>query len=143
MILSEHLRRWTEIKYYYFCLEIYHINHDMIEVMLMVEAISHIGHLSYKLLKSITGKMLGDPYYLPIKDEVISLATLFKYSQAEITKTFGFSRQTIRSTLDNPKKNTQNNPTPLLDINEDTELYKFCEILAKVQKAGVYEKNSI
>ena len=140
MILSEHLRRWTEIKYYYFCLDIYHINNNMVEVILLIEAISHIGNLDFKLLKSITGKILSDPYYLPIKDEVISMANLYGLTQSEISKQFGFNRGTIRTILESPYRNTQHNPTPLLNINEDTEIYKFCQILSQVQKAGIYEK---
>lgn len=140
MILSEHQRRWTEIKYYYFCLDIYHINNDMIEVILIVEAIAHIGKLNYKLLKSITGKILSDPYYLPVRDEVISLANLYKLSQAEISKTFKIPRQAIRTILDDPKRKTI--PIPLLDINEDQELYKFCEIIPLIKKAGIYEKET-
>lgn len=140
MILSEQQRRWSEIKYYYFCLDIYRINNDMIEVILIIEAIAHIGHLNYKLLKSITGKMLGDPYYLPIKDEVISLADLFGLKVADISKELNLSRNTIKTILNNPKRNISHNPTPLLTINEDQEIYKFCKLIPVLQKAGIHEK---
>ena len=140
MILSEHLRRWTEIKYYYFCLDIYHINYDMIEVILIVEAIAHIGKLNYKLLKSITGKILGDPYYLPVRDEVISLASTYKMTQADIVRNFGFPRQAVRTILEDSRRTIR--PTPLLEINEDQELYKFCKIIPQIKKAGIYEKET-
>jgi len=142
MILSEQIRRWSEIKFYYFCLDLFHINKDMIEVVLMIEAIAHIGHLNYKLLKNIAGKMLGDPYYLPIKDEVISLANAYGLSTAEICRQFGFNRKTVTNIIKSPQRNTTQHPIPLLNITEDQELYKFCEILPKIQKAGVNEKET-
>ena len=139
MILSEPLRRWSEIKFYYFCLDLFHINYDMIEVILMVEAVAHIGHLNIKLLKSLTGKMLGDPYYLPVKDEVISLAYAYGMSNADICKQFGFNRKTVTRILTSDR-NTITHSIPLLTPTEDQELYKFCQVLPKVKKAGVYEK---
>ena len=141
MILSEQLRRWSEIRFYYFCLDIYHINNDMIEVILMVEAIAHIGHLDYKLLKTITGKMLGDPYYLPIRDEVVSLANAYGLSISEICRQIKINRSTAKTILKSTR-NTIQSPTPLLPINEDQEIYKFCNILSLVQKAGIYEKET-
>ena len=140
MILSEHQRRWSEIKFYYFCLDIYSINKDMIEVILIIEAIAHIGHLNYKLLKSITGKMLGDPYYLPVRDEIIALAYTYNLSVADIVKDFGFTRKTVTNLLRNPNKNILPTPTPLLTINEDQEIYKFCQLIPLIQKAGIHEK---
>lgn len=140
MIISEQLRRWSEIKFYYFCLDIYHINKDMIEVVLMVEAIAHIGHLDYKLLKRLAGLMLGDPYYLPVKDEVISLANAYKLSNSEICKQFGFTRKTVANIIKSPNRNTITHSIPLLTVSEDQELNKFCEILTQIQQAGVHEK---
>lgn len=140
MILSEQQRRWSEIKYYYFCLDIYHINNDMIEVILLIEAIAHIGQLDYKLLKNITGKILADPYYLPVKDEVISLAYAYGLSKSEISRQFSFNRATINVVLQNQKRNTLLSSIPLLSVAEDQEMYKFCKLLPSIQKAGVYEK---
>ena len=128
MILSEQQRRWSEIKFYYFCLDIYHINKDMIEVILLIEAVAHIGDLDYKLLKSITGTMLGDPYYLPIKDEVISLAYIYGLKMSDIAKQFNLSRKTVERVIKNPQRNSAHSPTPLLSIREDQELYKFCQL---------------
>ena len=142
MILSEQLRRWSEIQFYYFCMDLYTINKDMIDVILFIEAIAHIGNLDYKLLKSITGKMLGDPYYLPIKDEVICLAYTYGLSKTEISNTFNFNRKTISAILQDPYRNTSTHSTPLLLVKEDQELYKFNQIISQIKKAGINEKET-
>ena len=112
----------------------------MIEIILLIEAIAHIGKLDYKLLKNITGKMLGDPYYLPVQDEVISLANAYGMNNSQIHREFGFNRKTISKIISSPDRNTIRKSTPLLTINEDQELYKFCKILDQIKKAGIYEK---
>ena len=142
MILSEQQRRWSEIKYYYFCMDLYHINHDMIEVILLIEAVAHLGKLDYKLLKSITAKMLGDPYYLPARDEVISLAYAYGLTQTEISKQFDLPRVSVSRIIKDPRRNAVNAPIPLLDIVEDQEMYRFCQLLPLIQKAGIHEKET-
>ena len=138
MILSEQQRRWCEIQFYYFCLDIYNIHKDMIEVVLMVEVIANIGHLDYKMLKRLAGIMLGDPYYLPVKEEIISLAHAYGCKATNICKDLNIARQTVYNVLKNPNRNTITHSTPLLRINEDQELQKFCNILPMIQKAGIH-----
>lgn len=142
MVLSEQQRRWSEIKFYYYCMDIYNINKDMIEVILLIEAIAHIGKLDYKILKNAAAKMLSDPYYLPIRDEVISLADAYGLNVSEISKQTGISRKTVRNVIDSPDRNTIHNPTPLLDISEDKEIYNFNQIANTIRKAGIHEKET-
>lgn len=136
MILSEHKRRWAEIKFYYICLDLYHIRHNMMDVILMIEVVSQIAETNFKTLKIVASKMMGDPTYLPHRDEVVSLAFAMKMSKTDISKLFEISRSTVNTIL-NSERNRIHIPFPQFEINEDEEMYKFCEIYDEVKKAGV------
>ena len=80
--------------------------------------------------------MMGDPTYLPHRDEVVSLAFAMKMSKTDISKLFEISRSTVNTIL-NSERNRIHIPFPQFEINEDEEMYKFCEIYDEVKKAGV------
>jgi hypothetical protein len=136
MILSEHTRRWAEIQFYYFCLDVYHIKNNMIDVVLLIEVISQIGNLNFKMLKTIAAKIIGDPIYLPHRDEAVSLAHLMKMSQRQIAETFGVSKTTVNTIL-NSERNRVHVPFPQLELAEDEEIYKFNQIFSQIKKAGL------
>ena len=81
MILNDLTRRWYEVKFYYYCLDVYHIRKDMLDVMGIVEAIAQIGKFNTITIKQIAGKMISDPYYLPLKDELVLLCAIQNYTQ--------------------------------------------------------------
>ena len=136
MILSEHTRRWAEIRFYYICLDLYHIRHNMMDVILTIEVVSQIAETDFKLLKVIAGRMMGDPTYLPHRDEIVSLAFAMKMSKTDIHKLFNVARSTIDTIL-NSERNRIHVPFPMFDIREDDEMYKFCETFDKLKKAGI------
>ena len=51
MILNDLTRRWYEVKFYYYCLDVYHIRKDMLDVMGIVEAIAQIGKFNTIAIK--------------------------------------------------------------------------------------------
>ena len=136
MILSEHARRWSEIRFYYFCLDLYKIRKNMIDVILMIEIICQIAELDFKMLKVIAAKMMGDPMYLPHRDEAVSLAHAMGMSKADIHKLFNVSRPTIDVILTS-ERNRIHTPFPQFDLNEDEQMYQFCQMFAEIKKAGI------
>ena len=135
MILNDFTRRWYEVKFYYYCLDVYHIRKDMLDVMGIIEAIAQIGKINTITIKRLAGKMISDPYYLPLKDELILLCAMQNYTQKEIVKLTGRSQQTI-SYIIRTKKDIYT-PYPRLDIDEDNELGKFLDLLAIFKKVGI------
>lgn len=135
MILSEQTRRWSEIQFYYFCLDLYNIRHNIIDVMLMIEVICQIAELNLKLLKTIAAKMIGDPSYMPNQDEVIVLANLHGLKAANIVKSTGISKRKVLYTI-KEKKDTYI-PFPQFSIQEDNELYNFNKQFAEIKKASI------
>ena len=136
MILSEQRRRWAEIRFYYICLDIYHIRHNMIDVILTIEVISQIAETDFKTLKSVAGRMLGDPTYLPHRDEIVSLAFSMGLSKAKISKLFGFARVTIDTILKS-ERNRIHVPFPQFELKEDEKMNRFCETFDKIKEAGI------
>ena len=136
MILSEHARRWSEIQFYYFCLDMYHIRNNMIDVILMVEVISQIAELDFKMLKTLAARMISDPIYLPHRDEAISLAFVMGMNKTTIHKTFNVARSTIDMVLSS-ERNRIHTPFPQFSLKEDQELYKFCEAFKEIKKVGI------
>lgn len=135
MILSEQTRRWAEIQFYYFCLDIYHLRHNMVDVILLIEVICQIAQLNFKSLKTIAAKMLGDPSYMPSRDEVIVLANLHGLKASEITRTTGISKSKVLYTI-NDKKDAYI-PFPQFSIPEDQELYNFNKHFSEIKKASI------
>lgn len=135
MILSDHTRRWLEVRFYYFCLDIFHIRKDMMDVIYSIEAVSQIGKVDTKAIKLIAGKILGEPYYLPTQDELILLAHLNNIKTKQIAdyvnKTQNHIYKVIKAKL--PKYA----PYPLLDVHEDEIIKEFLDLLQIFRKAGI------
>lgn len=136
MILSEQTRRWSEIQFYYICLDLYHIRHNMVDVVLIIEVVSQIAQLDFKTLKTIAGKMMGDPQYLPHRDEIVSLAYAMNLNKSKISKLFNITRTTIDTILSS-KRNRIHVPFPMFSIKEDEEMYKFCEKFKEIKEVGI------
>lgn len=135
MILNDHTRRWYEVKFYYFCLDVYHIRKDMLDVMGIIEAIAQIGKFNTITIKQLAGKMISDPYYLPLQDELILLCAIQNYTHKEIAKLTGKSQSTIARII--RKKASIYAPYPRLDIDEDNELGKFLDLVDLFKKVGI------
>ena len=135
MILNDLTRRWYEVKFYYYCLDVYHIRKDMLDVMGIVEAIAQIGKFNTIAIKQLAGKMISDPYYLPLKDELVLLCAIQNYTQKEIAKLTGRSQQSI-SYIIRTKKDIYT-PYPRFDIDEDNEIVKFMDLLDVFKKVGI------
>ena len=135
MILNDLTRRWYEVKFYYYCLDVYHIRKDMLDVMGIIEAIAQIGKFNTIAIKQLAGKMISDPYYLPLKDELVLLCAIQNYTQKEIAKLTGRSQQSI-SYIIRTKKDIYT-PYPRFDIDEDNEIVKFMDLLDVFKKVGI------
>lgn len=135
MILSDHTRRWLEVRFYYFCLDIFHIRKDMMDVIYSIEAVSQIGKVDTKAIKLIAGKILGEPYYLPTQDELILLAHLNNIPNQQIANYVNQSRQAISNTIKRKLPNYA--PYPLLDVHEDEIIKEFLDLLQIFRKAGI------
>lgn len=135
MILNDLTRRWYEVKFYYYCLDVYHIRKDMLDVMGIIEAIAQIGKFNTIKIKQLAGKLISDPYYLPLQDELILLCAIQNYTQKEIAKLTGRSQQTI-SYIIRTKKDIYT-PYPRFDIDEDNEIAKFLDLIEVFKKVGI------
>lgn len=135
MILHDHIRRWYEVRFYYFCLDIYHIRKNMLDVMGIIEAIAQIGNFNVRIIKQLAGRMISDPYYLPTQDELIILCAITGVPQKDIADYLGKSQPTI-SKIINTRRDTYS-PYPRLDIDEDSELGRFMDLVDLFKKAGI------
>lgn len=108
----------------------------MIDVILLIEVVCQIAELNYPMLKSIAGKMMGDPIYLPHRDEVVSLAHAMGNGYKNIAKITDLSINTIRTIL-NTNRNKITTPYPMFEIPEDQEMYKFIQQFSEIKKVGI------
>ena len=108
----------------------------MMDVVLIIEVVSQIAETNFKILKTLAGRMMGDPQYLPHRDEVISLAYAMNMKKSNISKIFGFTRTTV-DTVINSERNRIHVPFPQFTVKEDEEMHKFCEIFSKLKQAGI------
>ena len=76
MILSEYDRRWAEIRLYQFCLEIYEVRQQSIDIFDYIDFICSMGDINKPTIKALTRTMLNDSYYTPSRREIILLGHL-------------------------------------------------------------------
>jgi hypothetical protein len=88
---TEEFDRWEEIRFYYLCLHLYQIRHNMMDLMYSIETISQIGDIKIQRIKALAGTLLSDIGNTPVKDEVLYLAYLAKADAKIIKQFFGFT----------------------------------------------------
>lgn len=136
MILSEHERRWVEVRFYHFMMDLYRVRNKSVDIVDVVECICVIGRLNLQLIKKVVNMMLSDQYYQPQKREIILLGHLHHIAHRDLGKYLGISRQSVfRYVQANLDTYT---PIPRCDIDADIELDKFIKTWDKVRKAGLY-----
>ena len=135
MILTDFHRRWAEIRFYYFCYDIYKIKKDLLDVVYLVESISEIGRCKTSVIKTVAGKMLSDPYYMPLENEMILAAHKNDYPLQAIATYLEKPRQNIYRIVNRDKNKFAF--IPKCGIDEDEQLVKFLEILDTFKKAGL------
>ena len=135
MILTDEKRRWAEIRFYILCYDIFQQRKDMMDVIYFIEAMAQLGTFKQQQVKNASGKILGDPYYMPIKDEVIVHAVKNGINQRTLAKKLDVGQPKISKTY-NTKKNLYTT-APRLDINEDSEIIKFMNLVDIFKKAGI------
>lgn len=135
MILSETQRRWYEIRFFSLCQDLYHIRKSMVDVMYAIDTMAQISDINVKHIKIIAGKLTGDPYYQPTDIEICCLGKANGHSLSEIGKMIKKSRGAVQNTIDTHEKEYA--PYPRLPISDDTEIYKFMQIVDTFKKAGI------
>ena len=135
MILSEHQRRWDEIRMYYFIRDMFDINKNTMDLMTMTDAVCDVGKIDKGKIRIVIMKMLNDPYFIPYKAEIYVLAKLLKYPMTKVAKRMGTTQQAANQNgLRNIKKYE---PYPRYEIDEDQEIHKFLDTLDIVRKVGL------
>ena len=128
-------RRWAEVEFYYFSLDIYHINNDMLDVASMIETLALMTKKSkVERLKGLSAKLLTDISSTPTTLELVFLMKDQNYSTKEISKATNKSTKQINRYL------TNNEPpifTPKLKESDDIQIAKFMETVHKIKQAGI------
>lgn len=90
--------RWEEIRFYYFCLHMYQIRSNMMDLMYAIETISQIGTFPVQKVKSIAGSIISEIVNTPGKDEILYLASKAKVAPKDIKRFFGYSYRQMNYT---------------------------------------------
>ena len=135
MILSDIERRWLEVRFYYFILDLYHIRNNFLDAIAAISAIRQISDKDTKKVQELAATMTSDPYYLPSEEELIILASMNGIKQKRIAEYVGKSQPTINWIIKNKSKNFISYPK--LSIKEDEEIKEFFDILEIFKKAGL------
>lgn len=136
MVLSEETRRWNEIRFYYFCFELFHMNKDMVDVILAIDAIAQIGKLNLSAIKRIAGLLLNDRYYYPNRNEILLLGNMHGMKSSELAEFLGTSIQSISRSIRN-LKNSDFKTNPKLDATDDNHISQFLTVLDNFKKVGI------
>ena len=132
--MSNSERRWAEIRLFYFCLDIYHIRYDLLDVAYAIDAIAQIGDFKRERLKHISARLIGDPTNMPTRTEFIHIAYENGLTNSYIADTIKMSRAHVTQVIKRGEKPAY---SPLLSEADDKEVAKFIALLDKFQKAGI------
>lgn len=135
MILSDIERRWLEVRFYYFILDLYHIRNNFLDAIAAISAIRQISDKDTKKVQELAATITSDPYYLPSEEELIILASMNGITQKRIAEYVNKSQPTINWIIKNKSKNFISYPK--LSIKEDEEIKEFFDILEVFKKAGL------
>ena len=105
------------------------------DVIYVIEAISQIGNFKISKIKTVAGKMLSDPYYMPLENEMIMAAHKNDYPMANIATYLNKTRQYIYKVVNRDKDKFAF--IPKCDIDEDEQIVKFLGLLDTLKKAGL------
>lgn len=135
MTMTQNERRWIEIQFYYFCLDLYNIHKELIDVITIVEGISLITKQSKpERIKHIAAKLLSDISSIPTRTEIIYLMKENGYSQREIAKKLGKQQPYIQRHL---KKMSELICIPSLQETDTKLLIEFLNTTKKIKEAGI------
>lgn len=132
---SETENRWAEIRFFYFCQDIFDMRKNMLDVIYSIEAVSQIGNLRVTELKRIAGLFMGDPYYIPRREEVIFIANRMGYTLKQISEITGTTRQAVKQFIDRNQDGFY--ATNKCDALADEIIIEFLDLLDKFKKAGI------
>ena len=137
LINDEHAKqRWLELKFYYFCLDIYEIRENFMDLITCIDALSNIGQFKVQKIRVIAANILKDIAFQPNREEIIILANMNGITYPKINKYTGVARPTYNQLL----RDEQKNPRafyPKLSLEDRKHIQQFMEIVAKVKGAGL------
>ena len=127
-------KRWQEIRFYYLCLHVYQLRHDLMDLMYAIEAISQMGDVKLQRIKAIAGALISEISNTPHKEEILYLAHQAKLSPKILKSFFGFSYRQMNyqtnSCTDSPHF------VPKLNTEDNTQICKFMTIVDQF-KGGI------
>ena len=128
--------RWTELEFYFFCLDIYKYRKDMLDVTYVIEMVGAISsEFSQLRLKRIVSKLFAHPRVVPTRQEYVCLARdcgnlSFKTIGEELNITYRHAARIYHKWKDTLSF------YPILDKTEIDEILKFYIPFEYIKKAG-------
>lgn len=141
MILSEYDRRWAEIRLYQYCVDLYKVRHQSIDIFDCVNMVCDFGNIDKNILKPLIQTMLGDTYYQASKREIILIGHAKGLSAYYIGKYIGMSRQGVTQYIERNKDLFT--PMPRCSIDNDHIIVKFLQTLDNLRKIGSFGDGTI
>lgn len=134
MILTEYDRRWAEIRLYQFCMDVYKIRQQTIDIFDCINMICDFGNINANELKPLVQVMLRDTYYQASKREIIMIGNKKGLAANNIAKYIGMSRQGVTQYLERNQETFT--PLPRCSIDNDHLIIKFLQTLDKLKEIG-------
>lgn len=141
MILSEYDRRWAEIRLYQYCVEIYKIRHQSIDIFDYTDLICGYCDLNKTEIKTLIQTMLSDTYYKASKREIILIGNVKGLSTVQLGNYLNMTRQGVSKYI---KTNEATfTPLPRCNIEDDHKIIKFLDMLDQLRNVGSLGNGSI
>jgi hypothetical protein len=97
-------QRWTELQFYYICLDILTINNDMLDVMDFIDNVRIFGNYAPDLIKPIAQEVLSSLRFRPSREEFIILCQHMKIPIRNIRERSGVHNRQIYQIIEAEQK---------------------------------------
>jgi len=130
--MDNEYKRWIELRFYYFCSDIFKIRHNLMDITYVIEALSNIGTLSTVRLQHLAVKTISDIGLTPKRSEFIKLASKYHYTNKQISVILNISTRQVQYSLNNDPEIIT---TAKLKDKDVIEIEKFLNLLDILRKA--------
>lgn len=137
MILYDHERRWAEVKFYRFLIDVFSIRQKTIDIIHYIDLVCDLYDISHQVIRKVINIMLSQDYYSLAKKDLIILSREHGLSGAAIGRYVGMTGQGVNKYI--KAQGEDYTPAPHFYIEEDREIIKFLEALEKLKKLGQIE----
>ena len=128
--------RWTEIRFYQICIDVYKVRNNIMDVMDFIDFISTYTNLQSNKYKMLANEVLNSYRIQPTREELVILCHHFKVPIRTLKNKLKIHNKTIYRIVNENKENPRNF-YPRLSPQKIEEIAEFVNAVDIFKQIGV------